>query len=378
MKIAINCAFFQPKGGGIKEYIQNLVENISILDSENEYILYILKDQFDYTKQNLNTNFRIKVIPYKSEGLVNKIIRSLSEDKFWRKEELIEKWDIFHSPFFHGPKLKKAKLILTVHDLRFFRYPKTYTWLRYFYLKYAVKRSITNANHIISISQFTKDEICAAYNIDQHKITVIHEAVNPVHFTSYNLNSIDLGKLNKISPKDFILTVGHLEPRKNYNVLISSFLRFKKESIKSKNLKLVIVGKKGHDYQSTIDLINRHSNDIIYLDFVSQSLLNWLYANALLFIFPSIYEGFGFPPLEAACHDLVSAVSNTSCIPEICENGAFYFDPYSEESIVRTINESLYNESERKKVLEKIKERLKSFSWEKNASETIKLYRTII
>lgn len=90
MKIAINCAFFQPKGGGIKEYIQNLVENISILDSENEYILYILKDQFDYTKQNLNTNFRIKVIPYKSEGLVNKIIRSLSEDKFWRKEELIE------------------------------------------------------------------------------------------------------------------------------------------------------------------------------------------------------------------------------------------------------------------------------------------------
>lgn len=94
MIIAINCAFFQPRGWGIKEYIQNIVENLSILDSENEYILYVLKDHFEYAKNTLKTNFRIKIIPFKGNGRITVISRNVFDRFFWSKEESRENWDI--------------------------------------------------------------------------------------------------------------------------------------------------------------------------------------------------------------------------------------------------------------------------------------------
>lgn len=371
MKIAINCAFFQPKGGGIKEYIQNLVENLDKVDNDNEYILYVLKDYYEYAKSALKTRFRIKTIPYKGKGLVNTIIRSVCEQFFWSKEEKLEKWDIFHSPFFHGPTLKKAKLILTVHDMRFYRYPETYTFLRYQFLKCAVRKSIAKADKIISISQFTKDEIKSAYNTYDNKIIVVHEAINPSHFKAGELSNNDKHKIVKLINKNFILSVGHLEPRKNYDRLINAF-----QDIKSKipgNPKLVIVGKKGHKFQSTINKIE-NDEDILYLNFVSQELLNWLYKNTSLFVFPSFYEGFGFPPLEAGTQGAISAVSNVSSMPEVCGEATLYFDPLDEKDISNCIMVALTDKSIQEKYKIKMKKQLSKFSWETNALETLKVY----
>jgi glycosyltransferase involved in cell wall biosynthesis len=102
----------------------------------------------------------------------------LNENNFYLKEESIEQFNVFHSPFFHSPSLKNAKIIITVHDLRLYRYPETYTILRYFFLKYKVKKSLERANLIISISDFTKNELIKLCNIDPDKITVIHEGIN--------------------------------------------------------------------------------------------------------------------------------------------------------------------------------------------------------
>ena len=373
MKIAINCAFFQPQGGGIKEYIQNLVENISLLDSKNEYILYVLKDYYEYAKDHLNTKFRIKPIPFKGTGLLNVICRSVFERYFWAKEEQIENWDIFHSPFFHSHTPKKAKLILTVHDMRFFRYPKTYTYLRYNFLKSAVKRSIKNATKIISISQFTKDEIQAAYATDPNKITVIHEAINPNHFNSSKLNSEDEKAIEEIKAYPFILSVGHLEPRKNYNRLIPAFQKAKPNL--PIGTKLVIIGKKGHKYEKTLELIENDTN-IIYLNFVSQELLNWLYSNCTLFVFPSFYEGFGFPPLEAGIQGAISAVANVSSMPEVCGEAVLYFDPYNIDEIANTIKTGINDTQVRESLTKKIKQQISVFSWKENALKTIEIYKT--
>lgn len=371
MIIAINCSFYLPKGGGIKEYIHNLVENLYALDLENKYILYVLEDSLDYAKKNL-PNFQIKSIPFRSGSLLEVVKRSILSQSFWSREEDIEGFDIFHSPFFYAPHLKRAKVILTVHDMRFFRFPKTYHFLRYVFLKYSVKRSVLSADAIISISEFTKSEIISAYKINPAKITVIHEAINMRHFSPVDdsLNSPVYCELKKYP---FLLSVGHLEPRKNYNRLI---LAFKKIKCNYPDIKLVIVGKKNLDYTKTIALINS-SEDVFYLDFVSDYDLRWLYQQARLFVFPSIYEGFGFPPLEAACFGTPSAVSNQSSIPEICGDSVEYFNPFDINDLAKTIIDALSIPKDNILLQKRMKNNLSRFSWKKNVKDTIALYYRI-
>lgn len=375
MKIAINCAFYQPKGGGIKEYIHNLVNNFASLNPSNEIILYVLKDQLKFAKKNLPKSFKIKEIPYQSGSKFQRIKRSLLEQNFWRREEMIEKFQLFHSPFFHAPSFKHAKLLLTVHDLRLYRFPDTYEFFRYQFLKRKVKSSIKKADHIISISEFTKQEIIELCDVKADKVTVILEAINSDFFSKKPNYKIE-GIPEELKTQPFILSVGHMEPRKNYVRLIEAFNLLKKDD-RFKNLKLVIVGKKDHSFEDVLKLIDNNP-DIYYLDFVSGDTLLWLYDAARLFVFPSYYEGFGFPPLEAAALGTPSAVSNVSSIPEVCGEGAFYFNPYDSEEMAKVIANALTDSQSRVKILKNASGRLSELSWKKNASETLALYDNLL
>lgn len=377
MKIAINCIFCQPKGGGIREYIYNVVSALSRIDKENEYVLYVLKDCMDYARRTLPDvpNMRIKPTPYDSsyKSVIN---RSLFSRSYWLKEEREERFDIFHSPFFHAPKLKKAKVLITVHDLRFCRYPSTYTLPRYLFLRYAVKYSIRQADAIITISAFTKSEIMDVYKTDGAKITVVHEAINRNDFSLDKLKGYVLEDIVKpLENQRFILSVGHIEPRKNYERLLDAFALLKKNP-GAKDVKLVIVGKKGHHYENVLKRIGEMP-DVYYLDFVSRELLLWLYQNAAVFAFPSYYEGFGFPPLEAACFGTISAVANISSIPEVCGDSVAYFDPMNILDMERTLGRCLFDKDyvEEKKAL--LIPNLDRFSWDKNACETLEIYQSL-
>lgn len=375
MKIAINCIFFQPQGGGIKEYLYNLVSQISKLDKENDYIIYVLKDQYDYIKRSIDLPYKIKKVPYDST-LLGIIKRSLYSQSFWYAEEESECFDIFHSPFFYAPKFRKAKLLITAHDLRLYRYPRTYHFLRYVFLKYAVKNSLKRADRIISISEFTKKEIIELCDIDQNKIVVIHEAINRDFFSPKCLSDYSIPK-EYVFLKEcrFIFTLGHVEPRKNYERLIEAF-NLLKEDTRNSNLKLVIGGKLNLKTKRFLSMVKDNS-DILYLNYIPDQLLIWLYKNTSLFVFPSIYEGFGFPPLEAASLGTISAVSNASCIPEVCGDSSIYFDPYSVQDIADKIAIGLYDKdviTTKEKELEK---NLNRFSWEINAQQTIDIYKSM-
>lgn len=377
MKIALNCAFYERKGGGIKEYIDNLVTNLVKLDTPHEFIIYVLEDQLQYAKDNLPEGVRIKAIPFKSGSKFNRIKRSLMEGNFWKKEEKEERFDIFHSPFFHAPNLKKAKILLTVHDLRLYRFPDTYEFFRYQFLKRKVRDSIRNADHIISISEFTKKEILELCKIPEDRVTVIHEAINQNRFSSKELNDTptpnDIPEILKHS--QFLLTVGHMEPRKNYDRLIEAFLKLKKDP-QFKDFKLVIVGKKDHSFKETLRKIES-CPDIFYLNFVEGNTLLWLYKNTSLFVFPSIYEGFGFPPLEAASLNTISAVSKLSSIPEVCGEAAIYFYPYNVNEIAEALKVGLTDEKRIEEIRSKLQSQLDKFSWERNARETLTLYNEL-
>ena len=376
MKIAINCIFCQPKGGGIKEYIVNLTNNIALSDHENTYILYVLEDQMEYAKSLLPQGFQIKSVPYKSDFL-SVVKRSLFSQRFWTEEEKIEQFDIFHSPFFHAPKMKHAKLVVTVHDLRLYRYPQTYNPLRYIFLKRAVKDAIRRADHIISISNFTKQEMVQLCGADPDKITVIHEAVNRKTFSADGLKGYELPKeYTELASYRFLFSLGHIEPRKNYPRLIEAFKKLK-ERKENADLKLIIAGKKYVDYKDTVKLMEE-TPDVVYLDFIPRELLLWLYRNTQLFVFPSTYEGFGFPPLEAASLGTLSAVSNVSSIPEVCGDCAFYFSPTDTDEMASVMDCALNNAAQRMEKQRLLEPQLNSFSWEKNAIETISVYHQTV
>jgi len=372
MKIAINCAFFQPRGGGIAEYIYNLVSNIEKIDDKNEYILYVLKDIEEDAKKRLTSRFRVKYLPYGS-SYADVLKRSMFEQRFWSKEETTEKFDLFHSPFFHSPTFKKAKVIITVHDMRFYRFPHTYKRLRYLFLKYKVKKSVNAANHIIAISEFTKNEIIEAYGTPSHKITVIPEAINRERFSLQQTNKVqdDISLLNS----GYILSVGHIEPRKNYERLIAAFRKLK-EQREFSSIKLVIVGKKDHHCDSVMRMIDK-TPDVVYKNFVSHEMLLWLYSHARLFVFPSFYEGFGFPPLEAGNLGVISAVSNVSSIPEVCGDAVAYFNPYDIDEIKDVMAKCLSDCNLRKQLSDNMVLQLDKLSWQRNARQTIELYESV-
>ena len=376
MKIAINCMFCTPHSGGIKEYIVNLTRNLALIDKENEYIYYVLEDQIDYARKQLPAVGRIKKIPFKS-NLFEKIKRSLLSQRFWTKEEETEEFDIFHSPFFYAPKFKKAKLIVTVHDLRLYRFPQTYPLLRLVFLRHSVKETINRANAIIAVSNFTKNEIVEYCNIPESRIIVIHEAIDRAAFSEKSLEKYTLpAEFKVLIESRFIFSLGHIEPRKNYIRLIEAFELVKKRK-EFEDLKLVIAGRLNWKSREVRKLIGR-TEDVIYLKFVPRELLLWLYKHTSLFVFPSYYEGFGFPPLEAASMGTVSAVSQVSSIPEVCGDSVFYFDPYNVEKMSEVIMACLDDVkiiTNKKMELEK---QLDLFSWRKNAQLTMDLYKKVL
>lgn len=374
MRIAINGSFLIKQGGGIKEYIINLVNSLINNNIYNyEFILYVPRDIDKGLLDQIPVSeyLKIKRTPYKS---TQRIWRSLTEDYFWRKEEKIEHFNIFHSPFFHSPKLKSARIVLTVHDLRFLRYPDTYELLRYIFLKYKVKRSINHADHIITISNFTKEELQEFFIKSENDINVIHNGLNTNQFSEKSI-SLNFQPPNNLINRDYILYVSHLEPRKNHINLIESFNELVKND-SYKDLFLVLVGKVSHGSKQVINAINKNDK-IIYLSFVESEFLYWLYSNARLFVFPSLYEGFGFPPLEAAAFNLVSAVSNKSSIPEVCSDSVFYFDPNNINDMVKTFDLALSNFELYKEKKEKLAKNLKRFSWDDNAQKVFKVYKKV-
>ncbi|MDR2057876.1 MAG: glycosyltransferase family 4 protein [Dysgonamonadaceae bacterium] len=352
-----NQIFSMQQFGGISRYFYELIR---ILKNDIHYSLPIVFSNNHYL-QNLDiTTFRTFFPNHKFKGrtTIIQLFNYLLQRKFFNSD-----YDIFH-PTYYNPYflkyIKKKPFVLTIHDLTYEKFPVKL--LQNDWTIRGKKILVEKAGQIIAVSENTKKDIVDMLHIEPDKVRVIYHgcSLKPCYEKRMNL------------PDRFLLFVGERGGYKNFENLakaFSSLLQVDNE------LKLVVTGRPfSPDEQFFFKSLRIEKNVIHY--FTDNESLAELYSSALAFVYPSVYEGFGIPILEAFTCGCPVILSRSSCFPEIAGNAGVYFDPFNVDSIIESIKSVMFHHSFRNELIEKGKERSKYFSWEKTAKETLKLYQS--
>lgn len=301
--------------------------------------------------------------------IVKKIVRKLI---FIFSKIYSPSYDLYWQPnFIPNNEITARKTITSVHDFSFLLHRDFHPKERIDYFDKCFFENITKSNMIITGSEYSKKEILERLNIHEDKVKVIYHGINHDLFKVYS----DI-HLNFKIPNKFILSVGSIEPRKNLLGLLKAY-NLLATKIKEE-YKLVLVGFKGWENQEIMNIIDENKDYIHYLGFISDKELAKVYNLASCFIFPSFYEGFGLPPLEAmACATPVIS-SNLTSMPEVCNDAVIYCDPYSTIDIKDKIELVLNDASLQQELIKKGLKRAKFFTWKKSAQEHIKLFKEVL
>jgi len=246
--------------------------------------------------------------------------------------------------------------IVTIHDLAFLVNPDWYSKKFYYFYKFLIPRIAKNSLKIITVSEYSRQEIIKRLNVSYDKIEVIYCAISDKF-----LNSVNNSMPNKYGK--YILAVSSLNPRKNFEGIVSAF-----NKLNLRDTKLVIVGcESKHVNNPKLKTIIQSNNQIVFAGHVSDDELIGLYKNAGLLVFPSLYEGFGMPPLEAMACGCSCLVSNTSSLPEVCGDAALFCDPYDILDIADKMRRLLEDSESRKQLTKQGYSQINKFSWSKAA-----------
>lgn len=281
--------------------------------------------------------------------------------------------DLVHFTAAQQPVLYLDPVISSMHDLTTgrFRNPAK-NWL-VFTIKQNVYRQVVRwvarkSKHILTISEYSKDDIAKFARVNSRKITVTYPAADEINEPDEPVETL--------IHKDFIMYVGRPLPHKNLDRLVEAFVLLQK---KNPELRLVLAGKKDTLYKKLEKKVTDQGiENVVFTDFVSEAELKWLYLNTRAYVFPSLSEGFGLPSIEAMLHGAPVVSSNASCLPEVNKEAARYFDPYSPEDMADKIQEVLSNKRLRSSMIKKGKRVAKSYSWKRMAQETLAIYKDFI
>ncbi len=369
MRIGIDARFYGSVGKGLGRYTQKLVEHLEEIDSENKYFVFLRRENFqEYVPSN--PNFKKVLADY---GWY-----SFAEQLFFPKLLYSYKLDLMHFPHFNVPILYFRKFVITIHDLILLHFPTKRAstlspflyWVKFCAYKLVIYSAIIRSQRIIAVSKFTKQDILSRYSVGENKIAVTYEACEKSSKESLQSRQQILKKYDIIKP--YLLYVGNAYPHKNLERLISAFSEVHG---KLQDLNLVLVGKEDYFYLRLKEEVKKNKiKGVIFPGFVDDCDLGAVYQQALLYIFPSLYEGFGLPPLEAMERGVAVICSNSTCLPEILGDGAFFVDTKKELEISEAILKITSDESLRETLISKGYRQVEKYSWEKMARETLEIY----
>jgi glycosyltransferase involved in cell wall biosynthesis len=363
MKILYDYQMFSiQKFGGITRYFSEMIKH---LPPEHQYNLALIFSDNHHLKENKDVFKKINILPDRNFKGKYFIQEKLSSINYYYSRYCISKnnFDLFHPTFYDNyflPILKKP-YIITVHDLILFKFNDP------FYTshprKLQMENAIKKANRVISISANTKKDIIETFNIDPGKIDVIYHGYNK---PASNKRLNNYGR--------YILFVGQRSHHKNFTIFV---IAISKLLNREKDIHLICVGKPFDPGETGLLTELKITNQTMAIS-VDDKSLNDLYAGALVFVYPSLYEGFGMPILEAFANNCPVCLSNASCFPEIAGNAGVYFDPYDPESISNAVEKVIYDTNFAREIVQAGKNKLPDFSWEKAGEETSSSYKKTV
>ncbi|MDD4901899.1 MAG: glycosyltransferase family 1 protein [Patescibacteria group bacterium] len=385
-RIGIDARFYGPLGKGLGRYVQEVVDNVIKIDQQNEYVIFLSPQNFDEFE---SAEPRVKKIAVTARWY------SLAEQislpyLVWR-----ERLDLMHFPHFNVPILMPVRFTVTIHDLILTKFPTIRAstlspWLykiKNFFYQIVIALAVKRARKVIAVSEFTKKDVVDKFKIGPDKVVVTYEGVaNLAHGNdSLFVKKMDDRKtlLSYNIADNFILYVGNVYPHKNLEALLEVFVELHK---KYPALRLVLVGKEDYFYKrlkekaASLNLWNENvpESPVIFTGYVPDVELEVLYRQALFYVFPSFYEGFGLPALEAMAKGCPVASSNRASLPEILGEAALFFDPTDKADMFMKIDRLYADQELREVLIKKGHQQIKKYNWWECARQTLEVYNGIL
>lgn len=375
MKIGIDARFFGPKAKGLGRYTQKLIEELEKNDNQNDYLIFLRQENFnEYQPQN----------PHFKKVLADWAWYSLGEQIFFPCQLYSHKIDLMHFTHFNAPALYARPFVITIHDLILQRWPTAkdtfFGRIKYRFknigYKIVIRLAAAKAQKIIAVSQFVKDDIIKYFGVAEEKISVIYEGSPRVSDRQELNDNREILEKYKIK-KPYLLYVGNAYPHKNLSNLAKAFQLLRDS--RYRDLQLVLVGGEDYFYQK-LKKANCNSagvcfgGGVIFTGFAPDRELKGLYEEAEAYVFPSLCEGFGLPPLEAMSYALPVASSSATCLPEILGEAALYFDALDIKDMAEKIDQIISDKKLRQSMVEAGFKQIEKYSWQKMAKATKEIY----
>jgi glycosyltransferase involved in cell wall biosynthesis len=371
LRIAIDAHSVGARLAGNESYAINLIESLAQIDSVNRYTLYVTKreavDRFNSRWPNFSVRLTLPHTP------LVRIPLTLSAEL--RRNPV----DVLHVQF-TAPPLAPCPVVVSIHDLSFEHLPLTFKRRSRMQLRLTVRQSARKAARILTLSESVRQDIIETYGIAPERVTTIPIAA-PAHFHPVtDEEEIQRVRLTYKIAGDYILSVGSIQPRKNLTRLVAAYARLRRERAEGKLPRLVIVGKQAWLYDETLRAIEEQGiGDLTVLTgYVPDADLPALYSGAVCFVYPSYFEGFGLPPLEAMQCGAPVIAGNRTSLPEVVGEAGLLVDPFDEAAIAAAIARLIDDSDLRAELRVKGLERARMFDWHETARRTLSVYRQIV
>lgn len=374
--IAIDYTPAYEQGGGIGRYVRELVTALSKLDDHTSYRLFVSGATHQTLPARPGLNFVWRPTRITPTWLA----------RVWHRAELpilVEtftgKVDLYHATdFVLPPTHPHTHTLLTVHDLSFARVPEAASPSLKAYLDRVVPRSAKRADHVLADSQATRKDLIELYDLPPEKITVLLSGVDTRFHPMEDAAAIQAVRAKyKMGTRPYLFSVGTVQPRKNYIRLIRALAQLRERGY---DLSLIIAGGRGWLEDPIYETIHTTGmQDFVHLiGFADDADLPALYSGAVALAFPSLYEGFGFPVLEAMACSTPVLTSNVSSLPEVAGNAALMVDPYDLEAIIHALQHIIDDTALRQQLIQSGLEQAKHFTWEAAARHLKQIYTTLL
>lgn len=380
MRIGIDARFYGSVGKGLGRYTERLIEALEVEDTENEYLIFLRQENFD------------EYVP------TSKLFTKVKADYAWYgfAEQFLYPWqlwrahlDLVHFPHFNVPLLYPGRFIVTIHDLILLRYPTVrnttrfslWYWCKFLAYRFVIRSACFRAKRVVAVSRFTESDLLDEFPFLSGRLSVTLEGVSHTCFfvnEERSLSLLDRFKLIRHSQErrnerihrdiiqPYFLYVGNAYPHKNLDLIADMAKRFPE-------YQFVLVGREDFFYQRLRQRVSLEN--VRFTGFLSDAEISVLYRYGMAYIFPSLYEGFGLPPLEAMSYGLPVIASDRGSLPEVLGDAALYFDPENPDEFATCLRQVATQSPIRESLRKKGYQRVRLFKWSNMAKRTKAIYR---